>query len=132
MTISYEIDRERGVLRTRCLGHTTLPEVLDHFAALAAQPDLPRGLDVLLDLSQQVAAPERDQLRAVAGEMKDLTSKLGWGAIAIVATTDLMFGMSRMLGIFAEGHFSNTGVFRSLAEAERWLENERRKRPRPR
>jgi hypothetical protein len=129
MPISYEIDRERGLIWTRCIGVSTLEEVLAHFGELRSQPNLPEGMDVLLDLSEMTNAPERDQLRSVAGEVKDLTPKLRWGAIAIVAPTDLLFGMSRMFGIFSEGHFADTGVFRTIGEAERWLDLERRARP---
>jgi hypothetical protein len=128
MPVSYEIDHERSLIRTRCYGVTTLDEIAGHFDELRSQ-SLPEGLDVLLDLTGMANAPERDQLRSVAGEVKDLTPKLRWGAIAIVAPTDLLFGMSRMFGIFSEGHFANTGVFRTSAEAERWLELERRTRP---
>jgi hypothetical protein len=129
MPVAYEIDHERSLIRTRCFGVTTLDEINTHFGELRSQPNMPEGLDVLLDLTQMVNAPERDQLRTVAGEVKDLTPKLRWGAIAIVAPTDLLFGMSRMFGIFSEGHFANTGVFRTIAEAERWLDMERRTRP---
>jgi hypothetical protein len=130
MTISYEIDRERGLIQTRCLGKTTLDEVLDHFAELDARPDMPQGIDVLLDLTEMENAPGREQLRTVAGEVRELTPKLRWGVIAIVAPGDLLFGMSRMFGIFSEGHFANTGVFRTLPEAQRWLDAERSRRPR--
>ena len=52
----------------------------------------------------------------------DLGASLRWGALAIVAKTDLLFGMSRILGVFVEDSFSDTGVFRNVAEAERWLD----------
>ena len=122
MPISYEIDRTRGLIRTRCVGATALPEVLTHFKELRTEPDLPARMNVLLDLSALSTAPERDQLRAIVAEMKDLGPTLRWGALAIVAKTDLLFGMSRILGVFVEDSFSNTGVFRQVAEAERWLD----------
>jgi hypothetical protein len=131
MPVSYEIDRDRGLIRTRCYGPTTLPEVLEHFEVLRAQPDLPERLDGLLDLTDMVGAPERDQLRAIAGGMKGMTSQVTFGAFAIVAPGDLLFGMSRMLGIFAEGLIASTGVFRTLPEAERWLEQQQRARRAP-
>lgn len=122
MPITYEIDRTRGVIRTRCIGATTHAEVTGHFRTLHSDPDLPEHLNVLLDLSELTSAPERDQLRAVASEVKELRDRVQWGAIAIVAESDLLFGMSRVFGIFSEGHFAQIGVFRGPAEAERWLE----------
>lgn len=125
MPVSYEIDRVRGLIRTRCSGETTLPEVLQYFETLRSQTDLPERLDGLLDMTEMIGAPDRDQLRAIAGEMKAMRPKLNLGAVAIVAPGDLLFGMSRMLGIFADEVFSSTGVFRTLSEAERWLEAQR-------
>jgi hypothetical protein len=122
MPILYEIDKARGLIRTRCVGATSLAEVLAHFKDLRTEPDLPPRVNVLLDLSGLSSAPERDQLRAVVAEMKDLGSSLRWCALAIVAKTDLLFGMSRILGVFVEDSFSSIGVFRQVAEAERWLE----------
>jgi hypothetical protein len=122
MPITYEIDRARGLLRTRCVGATSLDEVLEHFKELRADPDVPARAHILLDMTAQVSAPERDQLRAVVAEMKSLGTDLRWGALAIVAKTDLLFGMSRILGVFVEDSFSHVGVFRQTAEAERWLE----------
>ena len=124
MPISYEIDRARGLIRTRCFGATSLQEVLAHFKDLRNEPDLPPRMSVLLDLSALSSAPERDQLRAVVAEMKDVGPAVRWGALAIVAKTDLLFGMSRILGVFVEDSFSNTGVFRHMSEAERWLETQ--------
>jgi hypothetical protein len=128
MPVTYALDREQRLIRTRCYGPTTLPEVLGYFEELRAQPDLPQHLDGLLDFTDMTGAPDRDQLRTIAGEMKKMAPQVTFGAIAIVAPGDLLFGMSRMLGIFAEGLFATTGVFRTLPEAERWLEQQRRAR----
>ena len=122
MPILYEIDQARGLIRTRCAGAVSLDEVLAHFKELRTEPGLPVRVNVLLDLSALASAPERDQLRAVVAEMKELGSDMRWGVLAIVAKTDLLFGMSRILGVFVEDSVSNTGVFRQPAEAERWLD----------
>jgi hypothetical protein len=122
MPILYDIDETRSLIRTRCVGVTTLAEVVDHFKELRADPRLPKRPNVLLDLTALVSAPERDQLRSVVAEMKEVGASLHWGVLAVVARTDLLFGMSRILAVFVEDVFSNTGVFRQLAEAERWID----------
>lgn len=121
LPITYQVDRARKQISTRCFGITTLDDVLQHFADLRAVQDLPEPLSVLLDLTDVVTAPERDQLRAVVGEIRALGSTLRWGALAIAARTDLLFGMSRILAVFVEPSFSNTSVFRRVEEAEGWL-----------
>ena len=125
MPIEYEIDRKRGLVRTRCVGETTLAEVMEHFRILHDDPALPQRVNVLLDLSELTSVPEREQLRTIVGHVKALRSELRWGALAIAARSDLLFGMSRVFGIFVEESFTNTGVFRRPAEAEVWLASQR-------
>lgn len=124
MPVTYEIDHARRLIRTRCIGATILPEVLQHFADLRADAALPTPLNVLLDLSEMSTAPDREQLRAVVNEVKAVGPGRRWGALAVVARTDLLFGMSRIFGIFVEDSFTSTGVFRRLDEAETWLESQ--------
>jgi len=123
MPISYSIDSSRSLIHTRCVGDTTLPEVLEHFRELRNDPKLPAQLNVLLDLTGVTNAPQRDHLRAVVTEMKELAATLNWGALAIVARSDLLFGMSRIIGVFVADVFTSTGVFRQVREAERWIES---------
>jgi hypothetical protein len=120
--ITYEIDRARGLMRTHCRGVVTFSEVVEHFRQLHADPEVPERIHVILDLRELRTSPDRDQLRAIASEVKDLKERLRWGALAIVAESDLLFGMSRVFGVFAEGYFSQINVFRSEPEALRWLE----------
>jgi len=101
---------------------TTLAEVALHFKELRADPRLPKRVNVLLDLTALVSAPERDQLRSVVAEMKEVGASLHWGVLAVAARTDLIYGMSRIFAVFVEDVFSNTGVFRQLSEAERWID----------
>ena len=124
MPIEYEVDRARKLIRTRCVGATVLSQVLQHFADLRADTSLPVQLHVLLDLSELSTAPDRERLRAVVHEVKALGSDRRWGALAIVARSDLLFGMSRIFGIFVEDSFTNTGVFRKIEEAETWLKTQ--------
>lgn len=121
MPIAYEIDAGRPLVRTRCRGDVTLGEVFEHFAALRADPHVPARFDVLLDLSELTSVPESEQLRAVAGQADGLGGRERLGACAIVASVDVLFGMSRMFEVFAEPFFGATCVFRELAAAEAWL-----------
>jgi len=125
MPIEYDLDRNQQLVHTRCLGDTTFDEVMEHFSTLLADPELPGRLDVLLDLSGLTSVPESDQLRRVAAETGALASTVRWGALAIVAVSDLLYGMSRMFQAFSESHFRDSCVFRSHDEAESWLARRR-------
>ena len=121
MPIKYEIDGGRRLIRTRCVGATTFAEVMDHFRTLRSDPAVPEEMNVLLDLSDQTSAPDSAQIKAVAAEAGRMLDVVQWGALAVVARSDLLFGMSRMLEVMAEPHFGTIRVFRELAPAEAWL-----------
>lgn len=125
MPVTYEIDQERELIRTRCEGPVKFTEVLEHFRALENDPSLPARPDVLLDLTAAEASPESDQLRSVAREVEILKKKIDWGACAIVADRDIWFGFARVFHAFAQEHFSQATVLRDLDEALRWLESQR-------
>lgn len=125
MPVLYEFDAQRGVVRTRCVGDVGFEEVIAHFRELEGDAALPARLDVLLDLTALESVPESDQLRSVAGEVEQFQKRVEWGACAVVASSDLLFGMSRVFQAFAEVHFTDASVFRELPEAERWLASRR-------
>jgi hypothetical protein len=120
MPVTYEIDAQRPLVRTRCTGAVTVAEVLAHFDELERDPARPERLDVILDLTGSTTLPESDQLRAVAARVGAVRAPR-FGRVAIVAARDSMFGMARMFEVFAEAHFGASKVVRTLAEAERWL-----------
>lgn len=125
MSVTYRIDAQTGLVETLCKGHVTLDEVLAHFAELERDPALPERLDVLLDLEETTSQPRREQLVEVTQAIDRMRSNVAWGDFAIVASRDVLFGMSRMLAVFAEELFEAAQVFRTRQEAEQWLHERR-------
>jgi hypothetical protein len=74
--VTYEVDGDSGLIRTKCTGAVTLGDAIDHFRALEADPSLPERLDVLLDLAETTSLPESDQLRAVAERVRKLRGRV--------------------------------------------------------
>jgi hypothetical protein len=103
----------------------SLEEVLHHFRQLEEDPDCPNRMDVLLDVCEQTSVPKIEELHEVTGAVYGIRGKVQFGMLAIVACTDVMFGMLRMWEVFAERYFGKTCVFRSAREAEAWLIAER-------
>ena len=132
MPIHHGIDRERSLIRTTCTGPVNLDEVSQHFRTLEAEIDLPDPLDVLLDLSGLASVPDAKQIQLIAAEIGRLHGNVHWGACAIVATRDLVFGVGRVLEVRTEDSFASTQVFREAAAAEAWLASERARRSRSR
>ncbi|MBW2495112.1 MAG: STAS/SEC14 domain-containing protein [Deltaproteobacteria bacterium] len=121
MTIHYRIDASINRITTRGFGELTLDEVIQHFDELSLDPSFEPGLDVLLDLADCKTLPESDQIRAAAQRVTAAPSSLRFGRLAIVVTSEALFGMLRMFHTFAESAFSAAQVFRDRDEALRWL-----------
>ena len=125
MPIPYQIDHTQSFIHTKCVGNVSLEEVLGHFDELEKDPDCPPRLDVLLDFSDMQSLPDTDQLVAVADQMRHVAYRVKFGACAIVAKSDIMFGIARMYTVYAEPHFATARVFRDFLQAEFWLNSMR-------
>jgi hypothetical protein len=121
MSVTYAIDTNRALIRTRCSAKVTLPEVLAHFQSLSQDPDCPAHLDVLLDFREIEALPTSDQLRSVSEEIRRIRDRVQFGACAIVAGNDALFGTAMVFEVYAARVFRVTKVFREVADADIWL-----------
>jgi hypothetical protein len=121
MSITYAFDPESGVLRTRCAGHITLEDTLEHFRQIEADDSLPDRFKALLDVSQLESLPETRQLRAATSGLGRMQKRASWGPWAIVAERDAVYGLSRMFQVFLEELGIRCRVFRSRDAAEDWL-----------
>ncbi len=121
MPVTYKIDTSRKLIRTKCSGNVTLPEVVDHFRKLAQDPECPEYLDVLLDLSEETSLPTTSQLQSVAHEIMRIRQRVRFGFCAVVAERDALYGMLRVFEVIAQDYFRAINVFRTSQEAEVWL-----------
>ena len=121
MPVTYEIDKAKRMIHTKCSGAVTLEEVIDHFRLLEKDPHCPHHPDVLLDVTEQTSIPLSENLRDVAREIRRIRGTIQFGACAIVAGAGVLFGMLRMFEVFTEPYFRQTRVFRTAPEAEAWL-----------
>jgi hypothetical protein len=121
MPVTYQIDKARQLIRTRCVGPVTIEEVLGHFRELERDPECPGHLDVLLDLSEETSLPKPQNLREITSAIRGIRETVRFGKCAIVAPSDGLFGLLRMFEVFAEQYFHESYVFRTTEEAEKWL-----------
>jgi hypothetical protein len=121
MPVTYEIDRVQRIIRTKCAGKVTLAEVVDHFHQLEREPGITGRLDVLLDLTETVSSPSANELRVVVAEIGRIRERVPFGALAIAANSDALYGMTRVFEVYAQDYFAASSVFRSLEQAEEWL-----------
>jgi hypothetical protein len=121
LPVTYKIDTEKKLIRTKCAGNVTLQEVMDHFRSLSQDPDCPRRLDVVLDLSEAESLPDTRQIFFVISELKEIRDRVRFDACAILACRDALYGMMRVFEALAEECFRTTRTFRVAAEAEAWV-----------
>lgn len=123
MPVTYTVDADRRTIRTRCVGRVTLQDVINHFRALEQDLRCPARLDVFLDLSELDlgSLPQTLQVSRVVQEVKRIEGRIRFGACAILAPRDAVFGMMRMFEAMAEQNFRATRSFRDATQAEIWL-----------
>lgn len=121
MPVTYVIDATKNLIRTTCSSPITLADVVHHFKELNDDPTCRGHFDVLLDVREVDSLPESGQLRVVNAEIATTRSNVEFGACAIVANRDALFGMMRMFAVFAETKFRSISVFRNADKAEAWL-----------
>jgi hypothetical protein len=126
MPVTFQIDEVNRLIHTKCTGRITVDDVIAHFRKLEKDPSIPDRMDVLLEVRDGVSVPKPDELRAVAGEIARIRHRIHFDACAIVAGSQVLFGMMRMFEVFAEDYFRKTRVFLTVEEAEIWLTSQRR------
>lgn len=127
MAVTYTIDAQQRLLRTRCVGLVTFDEVVDHFRELGRDPECAGRLAVFLDVSETTSLPESAEVKAVSYEIQKIQERVKFDACAILATRDALFGMMRIFEVAAQPYFRDIGVFRVAAEAEAWLQVQRQR-----
>jgi len=124
MSVEYTYDEDRNVLHTRFFGAVTDKDLRDQAAAVASDRRVRYGVRELVDLSGI------DEIDGSPSTFEDVihsdrvhAGKLEGMRTAIVAPTDVLYGLSRMYKALAELMESPATVmtFRTVQEAEDWL-----------
>ena len=118
MPEGYQIDVARRLVMSRAWGVFSTAEFLAHFEAVVTDPAFDPTFAQLVDLRDVTSFNlDTGTLRAKAG-----ASFFHPGVRrAIVAPSDLGFGLARMFGTYAESASQTIAVFRAIDEAEHWL-----------
>lgn len=125
MPISYAIDQDLQRIHTRCVGNTTVQEVIEHFETLVNDPTRPPSLDVLLDLSEMTTIPDSGQLHLAAAATLKARLHVQFHHCAIVTASETTRGLAMVWEMFARQAFRATSVFRNTGEARAWLDASR-------
>jgi hypothetical protein len=124
MPISYSINVSAALITTRCVGHVTVAEVLEHFKELPRVWPAVDRLDVFLDLRELTSLPTLAELQEVAAEIEGQIGPHRFGRCAVVTdgSRDLLHESMQMFEILVNPLFEEIRVFRSALEAVVWLQ----------
>ena len=120
MAVGYVI--REGVLTLELAGRYEPRDVVAQFLAAIDDPSCPRPVALLVDVSrsESLATRPAEEIRRVAEFLGPYAERIG-GRVAVVAPSDVHFGLSRMGAVHSERVGVDAQVFRTTDEALRWL-----------
>lgn len=116
----YEISEEGEITVVRFTGRPTFCDVEQAICEVAEGSPSSRRMWVLGDEGIDLPGDDMQRLAGVGDRMFDQKSQ-----VAIVATGDLAYGLSRIFSSVREQRTTMTMVFRSEEEALGWLNRKR-------
>lgn len=126
MPVAYRIDHEARVVVTACHGVLADDEVFGHQEEVWSRSEV-AGYDELVDMTAvtHIALPSIERVQDLATLSVRMDDKYSRSRFAIVAPTDIAFGLGRMFQALREMDRSSTkqvGVFRTMQEALNFLQ----------
>jgi len=116
-------DRDLGIVHAEQWESFSLNEEFEFLQMIAEDADATRGAPLLIDYRQlTISDISRDNLDDISVRMSGLIDKLRSHRIALLARSDLQFGLGRQFQMIAEQRVpAPIEVFRDEAEAVAWL-----------
>ena len=122
MPITYTLDRERRRMMTRAEGLLTRAD-LEHHLDVEAQ-DHAEGFAELFDATGATTDVTAEDIRGLVDRARQWQAAgVSVGPTAIVATTNVVYGMARMYAMLAEFLNAPVEVFREIGPAMEWLDH---------
>ena len=123
MPVSFRIDEDLGLVVTVFSGKVTDGDLSEHARKLAADTRAPNFDEIVLfDESVSTSELSTDAVRR-AGRYLSTRVPSGPNKLAIVAPSQVAFGMARLFAVHRDGDTGKTNlrVLRTLREAKDWL-----------
>jgi hypothetical protein len=120
MPVTVNLDPDTGIAHYSATGDVTRENVISVIGQVYVDPTFRAPWHSIWDLSGAKPVFTAAELREVVAYVRDHRPEDA-GKVAIVATEDLAFGMSRMYEIFSSDLNVETQVFRDLEPARQWL-----------
>lgn len=119
MGISYQIVED--VVFSNIEATSSLDDVRAYLVAVLADPAYRAGMPSLVDCRKVTALLSPAELRAIAAEIASITTAPVAGRCAVLAASDVVFGLVRTYEAYSEGAPIEVRAFRDYDEAMAWL-----------
>ena len=126
MPITYRIDHARKLVIARGYGLFAAEDVFSYQRQVWSGADV-AGYNELVDMTHvsEVVQPSAQRIRDLASIAAGMDQSAASSRFAIVAPSDLAYGLGRMFQVYREAERCSTkevGVYRTMAEALEFLE----------
>jgi hypothetical protein len=123
--ITYRIDHERRLVVARGYGVFVADDVFGYQREVWSREDV-AGFDELIDMTHvsEVDLPSAQRIRDLAAVAARMDLRSTPSRFAIVAPSDLVYGLGRMFQVYREAEPRSSkavGVYRTIAEALAFL-----------
>lgn len=120
MPVTYTL--EGALLRLDLEGQYEPRDIIRQFLAGLGDPGCPEKVALLVDTTRSTSLEKRapHEIGSVAEFLGPYVDRIG-GRCAVVARSDVHFGMSRMGSVYSAGVGVDAQVFRSPESALAWL-----------
>ena len=121
MSLDMKYDDEKNILYGSYKGAFTVDQFEAQLKEIVSGADFPPDVPTIWDLSEtDISKFDRDFIQQLLAIRERFPSR-GDALIAVVASSDLTFGISRMYASHGDALPQRVRVFRTIAEAEAWL-----------
>jgi hypothetical protein len=120
MPISYRVDAAAKRMYSFAHGLVTFDELLEHIDAESGKPAA--SYPEIFDCTGATTNITARDIRALAERRRLIAERQPAAAVAIVAPTDIFFGLFRVFDVLTD-EIRPLQVFRTVAEAEKWLDS---------
>lgn len=112
-----------NLLKLELIGQYQPDDVIAAFMAAINDPNCPNPVALLVDVrkSETLASAAVADIRRVAEYLGPFAKRVG-GRVAVVASSDVHFGLSRLGSVYSESVGVEAQVFRDLETAVAWLQ----------
>ncbi|HXV13302.1 MAG TPA: hypothetical protein VEC56_03765 [Candidatus Krumholzibacteria bacterium] len=120
MPVTYSF--HGSLLKIELVAQYQPDDVIKAFVAAMDDPKCPKPASLLLDVrrSETLATAAVVDIRRVAEYVGPYAARVG-GRVAVVAASDVHFGLSRLGSVYTEGVGVEAQVFRDVESAVAWL-----------